>query len=830
MDQDNSNHKNIYRVIDVCNDSKLDRCYIYTRNNLHVRHTILMNSVYEVIVGTTSDDQMNAITLLMHNISDIYQVSMRVIGEQQTYYRGNRLLVLFSCKTFVIYSGILNKIKYNYRNYFLCENATTIESKTLERYGIYGATYVYHDGNILRVARKEEQFEYVPVVAGIDLEMLSLNPVDPSCVLYMGSYYSKQKTVVIYTSEYCCNIESNKKITYIRVADKYELAQTLSNIIAHEQPDIVTGYNIYIADMPLLYFVMRSHMNKWQSMCHGPDPFFQYTRKLNRGFVDSDSGIVIKIPGCHVVDMYFYLDHILPSEEKSSLKLSDVSTKYISQNKDPFTYRDLNRIYHEGTTEEKMLVMKYCIRDSYLSVQLYMKFNVWNYHSSMYSISCVDPQRSACTGAVDVTYGMCYIKSKNMKIYLDEPNNAIFSPSGGLVLKGQRGIFSNVHCIDFTSLYPSITIEHNIDSLSVVKLSVDEIVAKHGQMMKRLYYSLSEDGKIVGLTNRHGQPMYFDLTVTTIVPSVLVDLLNERDLLKKQLKVENMEQSLKLSLSGQEQARKIGANGTCGALAEQTPGNPVSYCELNDIITSTGRTILSFSQDIAREQGLMVIYGDTDSLILNAGKQIDRYLETVHAVLPNRIRFKVEYVADKFIMGMKKHYIAKIGDNVKIMGYKAVKSSSCKAAQTLFRWLVDELLLHGPELIMYHYEYMLNLYDSPSYEIDPELFTYRFSYSGKTYVFGTYRQKVISSMIERGVELIAGNTLTVITVKSLENFVQSYGVNPPIRLPLKSEGKSARLYTIDEIGTHHELVDVRDILEVQCGSDIKNIMQSINSN
>jgi DNA polymerase elongation subunit (family B) len=822
-------YDNIYRVIDTCVDTKRNICAIYTRDSLCRRYTIFTDPAYEIIMGTSSNEQMRMLTTIMETLANSYPVSISLLGSYNTYYRGQRILMLITCGTYTIYSTLMNKIRYNYDSCFLCESFSTVENKTLNKHGIYGATHVYYDGHLLRPATKEECFDYTPKVAGIDLEMLSLNPVDPSCVLYMASYYSESTTVVIYTSDYCCDIESSD-IIYIRVVDKHELVKKLSDVIAYEAPDIITGYNIYIADMPLLYFTLGLSMSKWTKMCDGPDPYFQYTRRLDRGFADSDSGTVIKIPGCHVIDMYFHLDHTLPSEQKNNLKLDDVSFRYIGANKDPFTYRDLARIYHNGTYDEKKLVMTYCIKDSYLSVQLYLKFNVWNYHSSMYSISGIDPQRASCTGAVDVTYGMCYIRSKSMKVFLDQPVNKIFSPSGGLVLTSHKGIFVDVHCIDFSALYPNITIEHNIDSLSIVNHKEHDIVAEHGPVDKELYYAISRDRHIVGLNNSTGRMVFFDLTVPTILPSALTDLLHERERLKEQLKSPDLDVVEKLSLSGQEQARKIGANGACGSLAEPTPGNPMSYCELNDVITTTGRTILKLSHDVARDHKLLVIYGDTDSLILKTDEDINKYLDTIHELLPKRIRFKVEYIADKFIMGMKKHYVAKIGSTIKIMGYKAVKSSSCKAAQMMFRWLIDKLLEHGPDVTMCHYNNMIDYYSSTDYDIDIELFTCRFSYNGKAYAQGTYRQKVITAMTNRGVELVAGNTLSVVTVKSTERYSYSYNNStPPIQLPVESEGKSSRLYTVEEVGTYNDVIDVREILDTQCGSDIRNIISCMNT-
>lgn len=840
---------NVYKVIDTCVDTNSNTCYLYVRDSLRKRFSIRLRPLYEILVGCSSTNASHVLKIIEENLSSDYQVLTNILKSRRTYCRGVKDLLRVICPVYSTYSTVLNKLKYNYDNCFLCESYCTIEDKTLMKHGIYGASYVYCDGSVMRAATERECFNYTPIIAGIDLEMLSLNPVDPSCILYMASYYCYNRVVVIYTQDYCTDISNDdivvasgiykpegyeaENIIYIRVANKYELVKKLSDVIAHESPDVVTGYNIYAADFPLLYFTIRSSAGNWTKMCEGPEPYFLYTKKLDRGFADSEAGLVVKIPGCHVIDMYYFLDESLPSEDKNSLKLGDVSAKYLGASKDAFTYRDLDRIYHNGNIHEKIGVMFYCIKDSYLAVQLYNKFNVWNYYDGVYSISGVNHQKSSCTGIVDVTHGMCYIRTKQDDVYIDDPNNSRFIPGGGLVLDGSKGMWDDVLCIDFNSLYPNITIEYNIDSLSVINSTLDEIVAKYGLMKNMNHHLESHDGRIIGLYDGKGSHVFFDRSIKAVIPSILKELLSEREELKKLLNKCDKNSLEYLVISGQEQARKKAANGACGAFAEKTPGSPLSYCVLNDVITATGRSILRYSQMVASSNGIFVVYGDTDSLMIKSCDNVNQYIDMMHSILPSRIRFKIEYVAKKFIMGGKKHYIAEIVNSdgstkeIKISGYKAVKSSSCKMAQQVFRWLIDKLLHEGSSNIMTYYLQILE-YHHNSQDIDSDVFSYRFSYTGKSYEPGNHRYNLISNMTSRNVELIAGNTLAISIVKTLEKYTTMYpNKQPPIQLPHESQGIASRVYTLDEIGNNRDVIDTVEILEKQCGSDIRSIMRYI---
>ena len=815
----------VYRVVDVCLDGVNNTVVLYLRDATGRRCTLPLPAHYTYILGTEGSFDM-AVDVLSVELQETFaDITVEKMGERLTYYRGYKQLLYVTCHNYRSYTKMSSKLRYDLKGkVFSCDGYSSVERKTLMAQGIYGCNYItLDDQGVIRGASPSQEFLYVPVVAGVDLEMLSLNFSDPDCELYMGSYYSEEYSAVIYTSTYCEPLGHRDGVDYICVATKYDLASTLAKIISQKKPDVVTGYNIYNADIPLLYHTLGQVLARWPSMEVGAEPYYHSTKKLEKKYVESTSGVAVKVPGCSFIDMYSYLDSVLSSEDKNNMTLGDVSARYLGSTKDPFSYRDLYHIYYSGDTEEKLQVMRYCLRDSELSVMLYSKFNVWNNHWSIYSISSVEPQESLSKGIVDITYGACYSICKELQVYVDSPNNAILVPSGGLVLDSVRGFYNNVYCVDFNSLYPSIAIQHNIDSLSLLHTTRECIVAVHGEFRGESYYEITADNKVVGLVARDNSMMYFDVTVRTVLPTLLKKLLSERQELKLKLKMLDSGSLEHLVASSQEQARKLCANGACGSLAETTEGNPMSYCALNDIITTTGRRILTVARRVAARNGYKVIYGDTDSLMISTDNDINSYIEKVHKVLPQRIRFKVEYKADSFIMGPKKHYIVKMGDTVKIAGYKAVKSSSCRAAQMVFRWVVDVMLSQGQEAAVLAYQGVLEEYTSPTYEPDLALFCTNFSYKGKVYAEGTSRAIIVRSMRQRGVEVTAGNSLLVLTVKTREDYMEQYRVEPPIVLPGRRCSKSMRVYTYDEVKDVPSVVDVGDILETQCGSCVRSI-------
>jgi DNA polymerase elongation subunit (family B) len=329
-----------------------------------------------------------------------------------------------------------------------------------------------------------------------------------------------------------------------------------------------------------------------------------------------------------------------------------------------------------------------------------------------------------------------------------------------------------------------------------------------------------------GLSNKFA----FIKSSKSIMPTVLDGLMKARDDIKRRIvDAKNTDNTqLLLTLIAEESAIKTLSNGACGARGEQSEGNPISHCHINDLITTTGRSILLMSKRIAEQFGAAVIYGDTDSLFVKCDN-IDALLDNIHEHLPDKIRFKVEYLATQFIMGNKKHYIAKIGSTVKIAGFKANKSSSCRAVKNVFNQLVDVCLDNGPEFMISYYNSIVDEYaNNDTIPIDD--LSVRMSYKGKDYSSGSYLGMVIQHMKSRHVELIPGNYLDVVPVKSEETYIQLYGEMPTIQLPHDGGLKSQYIYTVEELENNARLIDIQEIFDKQCRTVIDKILRCYDMN
>ncbi|KAJ2850481.1 DNA-directed DNA polymerase alpha catalytic subunit pol1 [Coemansia brasiliensis] len=157
---------------------------------------------------------------------------------------------------------------------------------------------------------------------------------------------------------------------------------------------------------------------------------------------------------------------------------------------------------------------------------------------------------------------------------------------GGLVLEPKRGLYDRfVLLLDFNSLYPSIIQEFNICFTTV---------------------------------RRPGNPddipdMPAPDLPTGILPRLLKTLVDRRRQVKQLLKKAASEEEA-AQLNVRQLALKLTANSMYGCLGfthSRFYAKPLAM-----LITSRGREILQSTRDLALSEGLEVIYGDTDSIMI----------------------------------------------------------------------------------------------------------------------------------------------------------------------------------------------------------------------
>ncbi|CAM9809809.1 unnamed protein product, partial [Laminaria digitata] len=176
--------------------------------------------------------------------------------------------------------------------------------------------------------------------------------------------------------------------------------------------------------------------------------------------------------------------------------------------------------------------------------------------------------------------------------------------AGGLVLEPKKGLYDEyILLLDFNSLYPSLIQEYNLCFTTMDWAACDIAGPK--------LPPLPADGLEIG-----------------VLPRVIRTLVERRGVVKRMLKKEK-DPSRKQELDIRQKALKLTANSMYGCLGfsfrrvrqqqQQQQQQARFYAKpIAALVTAQGRESLQRTVDLSENQlGLEVIYGDTDSVMIN---------------------------------------------------------------------------------------------------------------------------------------------------------------------------------------------------------------------
>ncbi|KAI3914056.1 hypothetical protein MKW98_010868 [Papaver atlanticum] len=208
--------------------------------------------------------------------------------------------------------------------------------------------------------------------------------------------------------------------------------------------------------------------------------------------------------------------------------------------------------------------------------------------------------------------------------------------SGGLVLEPKKGLYDKyILLLDFNSLYPSIIREYNICFTTVER---------------------SADGSV---------PQLPSSKMPGILPELLKALVERREKVKESIKTTSGLDLQQLDIL--QQALKLTANrlfciyGCLGYYNSRFYAKPLA-----ELITSQGREILQSTVDLVQNDLKMeVIYGDTDSIMINSGLDDVKKSKQIASEVIKKVNKKYEYLVTdldamfkRMLLLKKKKYVA----------------------------------------------------------------------------------------------------------------------------------------------------------------------------
>ena len=356
-------------------------------------------------------------------------------------------------------------------------------------------------------------------------------------------------------------------------ADEKSLLTGFFEWMQHQDPDLILGWNVVSFDLEFL-----------ENKCQAVGIALDLGRGGERATILRPQGPggthVARIPGRVVLDGIDTLRAAFWSFESFELETVAQSLlgrgKTIAKNTDKVA--EISRLFKE----DKRQLVEYNLEDCRLVTEIFAATRLVDFAVRRSELTGLGMDRfGGAVAAFDNLYLPRLHRRGRVARDRDDVVQGPGSP-GGYVMDSKPGLYDNVLLLDFKSLYPSIIRTFKVDPYGMFEPGDDPIPGY-------LEATFARDG--------------------AILPELIEELWRAREEAKKH-------HDAPLS-----QAVKILMNSFYGVLAAE--GCRFYDSRLASSITRRGHDIIQKSQRYLEDQDYPVIYGDTDSLFLLLGSEVE---------------------------------------------------------------------------------------------------------------------------------------------------------------------------------------------------------------
>lgn len=480
---------------------------------------------------------------------------------------------------------------------------------------------------------------------------------------------------------------------------EHEMLAAWANFIRELDPDIFTGYNIDNFDFP--YLLERAK--------HLKVPEFDYLgRLLNVRSQIKETVTQTKIGKRVYKSINFEgrvaYDMLLVIKRDFKLRsytLNSVCQEILGEQKEDVHYSIITDLQN-GDEQTRRRLAVYCLKDAELPMRLINTVLSFTNDIEMTRVTGV-PITSLLTKGEQVKVVAQLLRHARQAGYFMPVHHGQASSEqyeGATVIEPIRGYYTDpIATLDFSSLYPSIMIAHNLCYTTLLKNNL--MKDKHG---------LSNDQ----VTSTPANCLFVKSSVRPgLLPHILQHLLAARKKTKALLK-DAKDPVLKAVLNGRQMAYKLSANSVYGFTGAQVGKLPC--LEISSSVTAYGRTMIEQTkQEVEQhytvkngyESDAKVIYGDTDSVMVNFKvKSLERSMELgreaaelISRKFINPIKLEFEKVYYPYLLINKKRYAGLYFtkpdkyDKMDCKGIETVRRDNCTLVVDVINTCLQKLLI-----------------------------------------------------------------------------------------------------------------------------------------
>lgn len=504
---------------------------------------------------------------------------------------------------------------------------------------------------------------------------------------------SKSKAQVVFTLKSCAPIVGADVSSF---DTEQEMLSAWARFVRASDPDILTGYNIVNFDLP--YLIERAEKLKVADFpllgrLIGQKTIMKKTQMSSSAFGTHESRS-FSMHGRVIMDM---LQVITRDYKLRSYSLNSVSAEFLGQQKEDVHYSIISDL-QRGDEQTRRRLAVYCLKDALLPVRLMDKLLSLTNYMEMARVTGIPLGWLVSRGHMIKVVSLLHRKSHLVDLVIpDIKRDARGGKSGeggpqfegATVIEPKRGFYTDpIATLDFASLYPSIMMSHNL-CYSTLVLPEDLKDMQPEQVSKTpsgAYFVRQEVKK-------------------GILSKILEGLLSARKQAKKDLAAAK-DPFLKAVLNGRQLALKISANAVYGFTGASVGKLPCM--EISASTTAYGRQMIEQTKAEVekRYKGADVIYGDTDSVLINfgAGTSLAECMrlgqeaaDSITKIFPGVIRLEYEKSFSPLLLVSKKRYAGLLWTDEKTSkmdckGIESVRRDNCRLVANVISSVLELLL------------------------------------------------------------------------------------------------------------------------------------------
>ena len=483
-----------------------------------------------------------------------------------------------------------------------------------------------------------------------------------------------------------------------------ELLERFGEYLAEQDPDIITGWNIFGFDLEYLF--VRATRNGVEPLWgrRTDEPSELVIKNLSSSALGNNELKMVPMVGRYVFDLF---QDIKREHKLESYSLNNVSKHFLKDQKNDMPVKEIFKRYADGDPALLGEVAEYCLKDTELPHAI-MAHTCQIQNLVEMAKACWVPLAFLSERGQQIkVFSQMVYKARKLGFLVPTFRQTKGGPpdegyEGATVLEAQTGAYYGpVTALDFASLYPSIMCAENLCySTLVMDPRYDNLPGvTYGTFGPHKFAQTGGDGK----------------PVISLLPTILTDLKAFRKKAKK-LMAAAEGTPMEAVYNGQQLAYKISMNsiyGFTGASKGMLPCVPIA-----STVTMRGRQMIEETKNYVEEhfEGAKVRYGDTDSVMVEFDVQGRKGQEAIEYSwvqgelaaqactklfrAPNEL--ELEKVYCPYVLYSKKRYAAKMYEKDKtdavvfkkidIKGLQVVRRDSCPYVRETLKELLGQIL------------------------------------------------------------------------------------------------------------------------------------------